>query len=189
MASNGGEEDFLDLWSDTDFPSLEQLLLPEDNPMAETLNDGADHPGVSGAQVNNAQAPTQQSAQTAVATPHAQGNSNEALESLTVLNLKPEKTIYMLKKSEAILREGQVDRQTPKFKATSVPFNVLRIGQYEVRPQYQSNLIAKWYYTRKRLIWEVLENFVTKKIEISWSDISGIRVDYGGNVEILEIEV
>jgi len=49
-----------------------------------------------------------------------------------VLNLKPEKTIYMLKKSEAILREGQVDRQTPKFKATSVPFNVLRIGQYEV---------------------------------------------------------
>ncbi|KAL3749967.1 hypothetical protein ACJRO7_011009 [Eucalyptus globulus] len=164
--------------------------------MADPLNDGADHPGVSGAQGNNAQAPDQQSAQTAVATPHAQGNSSGTLESLTALNLKPEKTIYMLKQTEAILRETQVDRQTckahkksPKFKATSVPFNVLRIGKYEARPQYPSNLIAKWHYSNKRLIWEILENFVMKKIEISWSDISAIRVVYGGNVEIFEVEV
>ncbi|XP_056165217.1 uncharacterized protein LOC130137598 [Syzygium oleosum] len=101
----------------------------------------------------------------------------------------------MLKKTEAILSDGQVDRRTcegrglQKFKATSEPFSVLRIGNYEVRPRYPSDLIAKWYYTRERLNWEILENGLKKKIEISWKDISAIRVEYGGNVELLEIEL
>ncbi|KAI6684595.1 hypothetical protein NL676_030508 [Syzygium grande] len=188
MASNGGEDDFLDLWSDIDFPSLEQLLQAEDFPMAEPSNGDDGHQGVSGVQGNNAQAPDLQGAQTA-------DDSNGTLDSLTVLNLESQKTLYMLKKTEAILSEGQVDRRTcevrgfQKFKATSEPFSVLRIGNYEVRSRYPSDLIAKWYYTRERLNWEILENGLKKKIEISWKDISAIRVEYGGNVELLEIEV
>ncbi|KAI6684598.1 hypothetical protein NL676_030511 [Syzygium grande] len=195
MATNGGEEDFLDMWSDIDFSSLEQLLRAEDFPMAKPSNGGYDLLGVSGAQGNNAQAPDQRGAQTAVATPHAQGDSNGTLDSLTMLNLESHKTLYMLKKTEAILSEGQVDRRTcealgfQKFKATTEPFSVLKIGNYEVRPRYPSHLVAKWSYSKKWLNWEILEHGLKKKIEISWMDISAIRVEYGGNVEILEIEV
>ncbi|KAI6684596.1 hypothetical protein NL676_030509 [Syzygium grande] len=122
------------------------------------------------------------------------GNSNGILDSLTVFNLESQKTLYMLEKTEAILSEGQVDRRTcealgfKKFKATSEPFSV-RIGNYEVRPRYPSHLTAKWYYTKKRLNWEILENGLKKKNEISWADISAVRVEYGGNVELLQFEV
>ncbi|XP_048136624.1 uncharacterized protein LOC125315505 [Rhodamnia argentea] len=190
MASDGGGEDLLDWLSAIEFPSLDQLLSEEGFPMAEPSDDG-----VSGAQDNNAQTADQQRTQTAVATPHAQGDPDRTLESLSALNLKCEKTIFMLKKAEAVCCEGRVDRQTWKalgsqmFKAKSEPFSVLRIGRYEIRPRYSSHLIAKWYYTKKRLNWEILENGLKKKIEISWPDISAMRVEYGDDVEILEIEV
>lgn len=54
----------------------------------------------------------------------------------------------------------------------------------------ESDLVAKCYYSKKKLVWEVLKNGLKSKIEIQWSDISAIRAtlreDQPG---VLEIEV
>lgn len=54
----------------------------------------------------------------------------------------------------------------------------------------EADLVAKCYYSKKKLVWEVLKNGLKSKIEIQWSDISAIRAtlreDQPG---ILEIEV
>ncbi len=57
-------------------------------------------------------------------------------------------------------------------------------------PRREGALVAKCYFAKKKLVWEILENSLKKKIEIQWPDIIAIRAtivqDKPG---ILEIEV
>lgn len=56
--------------------------------------------------------------------------------------------------------------------------------------KHEGDLIAKCYYAKKKIVWEILEGALKRKIEIQWSDIIGIngiiRDDEPG---ILEVEV
>ena len=54
----------------------------------------------------------------------------------------------------------------------------------------QEDVVTKCYYAKKRLIWELLENGLKKKMEIHWDQISAMRVitTESGHM-ILEIEV
>lgn len=45
--------------------------------------------------------------------------------------------------------------------------------QYKSR--YEGDLVAKCYFAKHKLVWEVLENGLKSKIEIQWSDIMGIK--------------
>ena len=60
----------------------------------------------------------------------------------------------------------------------------------QVQPPREGTLVVKIYFAKRKLVWEILENALKKKIEIQWSDIIGIRArimeDKPG---ILEIEV
>ena len=60
----------------------------------------------------------------------------------------------------------------------------------QVQPPREGALVVKIYFAKRKLVWEILENALKKKIEIQWSDIIGIRArimeDKPG---ILEIEV
>ena len=60
----------------------------------------------------------------------------------------------------------------------------------QVHPPREGALVVKIYFAKRKLVWEILENALKKKIEIQWSDIIGIRArimeDKPG---ILEIEV
>jgi hypothetical protein len=51
-------------------------------------------------------------------------------------------------------------------------------------------LVAKCYYAKKKLVWEIMKESLKSKIEIQWSDILSIRASTVANEPgILEIEV
>lgn len=55
---------------------------------------------------------------------------------------------------------------------------------------HEGDLIAKCYYAKRKLVWEVLEGALKSKIEMQWSDIVGIRAVIRDNENgLLEIEV
>ncbi|KAJ7294710.1 hypothetical protein O6H91_Y238700 [Diphasiastrum complanatum] len=77
-----------------------------------------------------------------------------------------------------------------KLKASNFPAAVLKIGTWECYSRYEGDLVAKCYYAKRKLVWEVLENGLKSKIEIQWSDISAIKASYPENEPgTLEIEV
>ncbi|RRT78472.1 hypothetical protein B296_00001801 [Ensete ventricosum] len=59
---------------------------------------------------------------------------------------------------------------TEKIKASNFPASLLRIGTWEV-----SQLLAKCYFAKRKLVWEILEGGLKSKIEIQWSDITTLR--------------
>ena len=54
----------------------------------------------------------------------------------------------------------------------------------------EGDLVAKFYYGRKKLVWEFLYGALKKKIEIQWSQISAINAFMGEDKKgCLQIEV
>lgn len=50
--------------------------------------------------------------------------------------------------------------------------------------------MAKCYYAKRKLVWEVLDSGLKSKIEIQWSDISAMKATCPENLPgSLEIEV
>lgn len=48
--------------------------------------------------------------------------------------------------------------------------------QYKSR--YEGDLVAKCYFAKHKLVWEVLDGGLKNKIEIQWSDIMGLKASY-----------
>ncbi|XP_043721158.1 uncharacterized protein LOC122668687, partial [Telopea speciosissima] len=93
-------------------------------------------------------------------------------------------------KSTAGSEEVSAQPITEKHKAANFPANLLRIGTWERVTIYEGDLVAKCYYAKRKLVWEVLERGLKSKIEIQWSDISAIRAIFQKNrADILEIEL
>ncbi|KAJ4969285.1 hypothetical protein NE237_015986 [Protea cynaroides] len=77
-----------------------------------------------------------------------------------------------------------------KLKASNFRANLLRIGKWERVSIHEGDLVAKCYYAKRKLVWEVLEGGLKSKIEIQWSNISAIRAIFQKNeADILEIEL
>ena len=55
--------------------------------------------------------------------------------------------------------------------------------------RYDGDLVAKFYYANNRLVWEILDAGLKRKIEINWENISALKVicpDGGpGTLEIM----
>jgi hypothetical protein len=50
--------------------------------------------------------------------------------------------------------------------------------------------VAKFYYAKRKLVWEILDSGLKSKIEIQWSDILAIKATCPQNLPgSLEIEV
>ncbi|KAG0535254.1 hypothetical protein BDA96_04G350600 [Sorghum bicolor] len=60
-------------------------------------------------------------------------------------------------------------------KASNFPANVLRIGSWEYISHYEGDLVAKCYFAKHKLVWEVLHDGLKSKIEIQWSDIIALK--------------
>ncbi|XP_027102499.1 uncharacterized protein [Coffea arabica] len=77
-----------------------------------------------------------------------------------------------------------------KLKASNFPALSIKIGTWERHSMHEGHLVAKCYYAKRKLVWEVLEGALKSKIEILWSDIVGIRAtiidDQPG---VLEVEL
>ncbi|GMP63758.1 hypothetical protein CsSME_00025324 [Camellia sinensis var. sinensis] len=77
-----------------------------------------------------------------------------------------------------------------KLKASNFPALLLKIGSWERKSLHEGNLVAKCYYAKKKIVWEVLEGALKSKIEIQWSDIEAIRaIIRDDEPGILEIEL
>ena len=51
--------------------------------------------------------------------------------------------------------------------------------QYKSR--YEGDLVAKCYFAKHKLVWEVLEGGLKSKIEIQWSDIMALKANCPDN--------
>ncbi|KAI3814693.1 hypothetical protein L1987_14337 [Smallanthus sonchifolius] len=72
---------------------------------------------------------------------------------------------------------GPVD----KLKASNFPGVLLRIGQWEYVSKYEGDLVAKCYFAKHKLVWEVLDGRLKNKIEIQWGDIVGLKANCPDN--------
>ncbi|KAH7674927.1 hypothetical protein IHE45_08G104700 [Dioscorea alata] len=70
---------------------------------------------------------------------------------------------------------------TDKLKASNFPASLLRIGSWECVSRYEGDLVAKCYYAKHKLVWEVLEGGLKSKIEIQWSDITALKASCPDN--------
>ncbi|KAL6996753.1 hypothetical protein U1Q18_006881 [Sarracenia purpurea var. burkii] len=67
---------------------------------------------------------------------------------------------------------------TDKHKASNFPASLLRIGTWEYKSRYEGDLVAKCYFAKHKLVWEVLDGGLKNKIEIQWSDIMALKANY-----------
>ncbi|XP_075666748.1 uncharacterized protein LOC142636416 isoform X1 [Castanea sativa] len=65
-----------------------------------------------------------------------------------------------------------------KLKASNFLASLLRIGTWEYKSKYEGELVAKCYFAKHKLVWEVLDGSLKNKIEILWSDIVAIKAIY-----------
>ncbi|XP_057828885.2 uncharacterized protein LOC131040027 isoform X2 [Cryptomeria japonica] len=72
---------------------------------------------------------------------------------------------------------GAADSQQDKLKASNFPACYLKIGKWECSSVYEGDLVAKCYYAKRKLVWEVLDNGLKSKIEVQWSDITGLKAN------------
>ncbi|CAA0821109.1 Unknown protein [Striga hermonthica] len=68
-----------------------------------------------------------------------------------------------------------------KLKASNFPALLLRIGSWEYVSTYEGDLVAKCYFAKHKLVWEVLERGLKSKIEIQWSDIMALKAECPDN--------
>ncbi|KAK7356150.1 hypothetical protein VNO80_15416 [Phaseolus coccineus] len=77
-----------------------------------------------------------------------------------------------------------------KLKAVQFPMDMLRIGYFKIEAKYPYELVAKCYYARQKMMWEILHEGLKYKIEIQYQNISAIRaVIEEHSPGILEIEL
>ncbi|CAA2938301.1 Hypothetical predicted protein, partial [Olea europaea subsp. europaea] len=68
-----------------------------------------------------------------------------------------------------------------KLKASNFSASLLRIGNWQYVSSFQNGLVAKCYFAKQKLVWEVLEGGLKRKIEILWSDIIALKATYSDN--------
>nr|GMC63310.1 ATP-dependent DNA helicase [Ipomoea batatas] len=74
-------------------------------------------------------------------------------------------------------RGSSTSSGTDKLKASNFCGSLLKIGSWEYVSRYEGDLVAKCYFAKHKIVWEILEGGLKSKIEIQWSDIMGLRAD------------
>ncbi|TKY54666.1 Transcription regulatory protein SNF5 [Spatholobus suberectus] len=64
-----------------------------------------------------------------------------------------------------------------KLKASNFPASLLIIGSWEYKSKHEGDLVAKCYFAKHKLVWEVLEGELKRKMEIQWSDIMALKAN------------
>lgn len=75
-------------------------------------------------------------------------------------------------------QKGSASSADSKLKASNFPATVLKIGTWEYKSRYEGDLVAKCYFAKHKLVWEVLDGCLKNKIEIPWSDIMALKANY-----------
>jgi hypothetical protein len=54
---------------------------------------------------------------------------------------------------------------------------MLMLSLLQYKSKYEGDLVAKCYFAKEKLVWEVLEGELKSKIEIQWSDITALKAN------------
>ncbi|KAL8027969.1 hypothetical protein ABFX02_14G130600 [Erythranthe guttata] len=77
-----------------------------------------------------------------------------------------------------------------KLKASSFRIASLKIGDWRRVSVHDGHLVAKLYYAKQQIIWEILEGPLKQKMQIQWNDITSIHaVMHPNQPGILKIEL
>ncbi|ESQ46362.1 hypothetical protein EUTSA_v10000158mg [Eutrema salsugineum] len=98
-----------------------------------------------------------------------------SLQDLIQTRLSQSVAVGSVVKKESLCNASSVVGTVEKLKASNFPASVLRIGQWEYKSRYEGDLVAKCYFAKHKLVWEVLEQGLKSKIEIQWSDIMALK--------------
>lgn len=55
---------------------------------------------------------------------------------------------------------------------------LIMVQSLQYKSRYEGDLVAKCYFAKHKLVWEILDGRLKNKIEIQWSDIIGLKADY-----------
>ncbi|ESQ44835.1 hypothetical protein EUTSA_v10003428mg, partial [Eutrema salsugineum] len=77
----------------------------------------------------------------------------------------------------------ETPKNLEKTKAMNFPISKITIGQWTSTAVYSDDLKAKFYFAKKKLMWEILDNLETgtqmarlkRKIEIQWADVLSFK--------------
>ncbi|KAL1548920.1 hypothetical protein AAHA92_17095 [Salvia divinorum] len=75
-------------------------------------------------------------------------------------------------------RASTASSASDKMKASNFPAMLLRIGSWEYVSKYEGDLVAKCYFAKHKLVWEVLDGGLKSKIEIQWSEITALKAEF-----------
>ncbi len=62
----------------------------------------------------------------------------------------------------------------PKMKASCFPATKIQIGSWERNSIFPGDLVCKFYYAKKQIIWEMMEQGLKSKMEILFQDVTGL---------------
>ncbi|KAK1399889.1 50S ribosomal protein L35 [Heracleum sosnowskyi] len=69
------------------------------------------------------------------------------------------------------VRTSVASSSVNKLKASKILASFLRIGSWKYVSRREGDLVAKCYYSKQKLVWEILDCGLKSKIEFQWSDI------------------
>ncbi|XP_022988567.1 uncharacterized protein LOC111485770 isoform X1 [Cucurbita maxima] len=75
-------------------------------------------------------------------------------------------------------QEATLPGAIEKLKASNFPASFLKIGRWEYKSRHEGDLVAKCYYAKHKIVWEILEGGLKSKIEIQWSDIMALKANF-----------
>ncbi|XP_072975966.1 uncharacterized protein [Typha angustifolia] len=141
------------------------------------------------------------------ADPEKKVSNTDISEETSPLGLSLTKTPSLLDSVHKILNQENVDvpsnsRQTTKSrgpivpkddpkddrKAVNFPAKLIMIGPWKMRSRNQGDIVVKFYIAKEKLLWEILQDGLKKKIQFLWDDISTISAVFlnekGSNLEV-----
>ncbi|KAH0994369.1 hypothetical protein GBA52_018233 [Prunus armeniaca] len=92
---------------------------------------------------------------------------------LTEMTVPQKNTI--IRAPEINHNDFQLMSEKEKLKASNFGATLLRIGSWQRVTQHEGDLVAKCYYAKRKLVWEILDQGLKSKIEVQWSDILSMR--------------
>ncbi|CAH1426652.1 unnamed protein product [Lactuca virosa] len=92
----------------------------------------------------------------------------------------PSENLQVGNKKDVKTKVGTSD-SIDKLKASNFPALRLKIGNWEYVSQHEGDLVAKCYFAKHKLVWEVLDGGLKNKIEIQWEDILSLKANFPEN--------
>ncbi|KAM1462766.1 hypothetical protein ACFX1S_047047 [Malus domestica] len=97
---------------------------------------------------------------------------------LIQMKLSQEKSAKLATLGKRSHKGAAASGASDKLKAMNFPASLLRIGTWEYKSRYEGDLVAKCYFAKHKLVWEVLDGSLKNKMEIQWSDVLAIKANY-----------